>query len=101
VNIDEKEVTEKLKNLPGVTAIHDLHIWTMDSEYHVLTVHLVLGESQDIAQQQKIRSDAHGLLKEMGIQHATIEIEYAGEICEWCEIETFGSSFTPVISEDF
>jgi cobalt-zinc-cadmium efflux system protein len=84
-NIDEKEVIEKLKKLPGVSGIHDLHIWTMDSEYHILTVHLVLEESHDIVQQQKIRSDAHGLLKEMGIQHATIEIEYTNENCEWCE----------------
>jgi cobalt-zinc-cadmium efflux system protein len=84
-NIDEKEVAERLKNLPGVKDIHDLHIWTMDSEYHVLTVHLVLDEQQDIAQQQKTRSDAHLLLKTMDIQHATIEIEYTNENCEWCE----------------
>ncbi|MDR2087323.1 MAG: cation diffusion facilitator family transporter, partial [Dysgonamonadaceae bacterium] len=62
-NIDEKEVAGKLKNLPGVNDIHDLHIWTMDSEYHVLSVHLVLDEPQDIAKQQQIRSQAHGLLK--------------------------------------
>jgi cobalt-zinc-cadmium efflux system protein len=57
----------------------------MDSEYHVLTVHLVLEGPQNTIQQQKTRSSAHLLLKEMGIQHATIEIEYVGENCEWCD----------------
>ncbi|MDR1525934.1 MAG: cation diffusion facilitator family transporter [Tannerella sp.] len=85
--IDEKEIAGKLKSLPGVADIHDLHIWTMDSEYNVLTVHLVLDEPQDIAGQQKIRSEAHLLLKSMDIQHATVEIEYADENCEWCETE--------------
>ncbi|MDR2362726.1 MAG: cation diffusion facilitator family transporter [Prevotellaceae bacterium] len=84
-NVDEKRIAEKLKNLPGVTDIHDLHIWTMDSEYHVLTVHLVLNEPQNIATQQQIRATAHLLLKEMNIRHSTIEIEYTDEHCEWCE----------------
>jgi cobalt-zinc-cadmium efflux system protein len=82
-NIDEKEVAGKLKSLPGVCGIHDLHIWTMDSEYHVLSVHLVLNELREIAQQQETRRNAHRVLKEMGIQHATVEIECADEICEW------------------
>ncbi|MDR2681301.1 MAG: cation diffusion facilitator family transporter [Tannerella sp.] len=86
-HINEKEIAGKLKNLPGVTDIHDLHIWTMDSEYTVLTVHLVLGEPRDIAGQQKIRSETHLLLKDMGIHHSTVEIEYADENCEWCETE--------------
>jgi cobalt-zinc-cadmium efflux system protein len=86
-NVDEKEIAGKLKNLPGVTDIHDLHIWTMDSEYNVLTVHLIIDEPQGIARQQQIRSETHLLLKGMGIQHSTIEIEYADENCEWCETE--------------
>jgi cobalt-zinc-cadmium efflux system protein len=84
-NIDEKEIAEKLKDLPGVEDIHYLHIWTMDSEYNVLTVHLVLDMSNGIVEQQKVRLDAHLLLKNLGIQHATIEIESADENCEWCE----------------
>ncbi|MDR1681529.1 MAG: cation diffusion facilitator family transporter [Prevotellaceae bacterium] len=84
-NIDEKAIAGKLKSLPGVADIHDLHIWTMDSEYHVLTVHLVLNAPQSIAAQQQIRAQAHLLLKEMNIRHSTIEIEYIDERCEWCE----------------
>ncbi|MDR0874366.1 MAG: cation diffusion facilitator family transporter [Prevotellaceae bacterium] len=84
-NINEKKISEKLLTLPNVKEIHDLHIWTMDSEYNVLTVHLVLTTETDISEQQKLRCEAHNLLKSIGIEHATIEIEYDGEACEWCE----------------
>ena len=86
--IDEKEIREKLMILPGIKDIHDLHIWTMDSEYNILTVHLVLKEKKGIEEQQGIRAQARSLLKENDIQHATIEIEYESESCEWCENET-------------
>lgn len=86
-DINEKEIKEKLMQLPDIKNIHDLHIWTMDSEYNILTVHLVLKEKQGVEEQQKIRTLAHNLLKENGVQHATIEIEYDDEACEWCEAE--------------
>jgi hypothetical protein len=44
----------------------------MDSEYPVLSVHLVLDEPKDIAKQQQIRSEDHNLLKAMGIQATNI-----------------------------
>lgn len=84
-NIDETKIKEELLLLHDVHDIHDLHIWSMDSEYTVLTVHLVLNEKQSLEKQQEIRSKAHLLLKQLGIQHATIEIEYENEVCEWCE----------------
>src|ERR1700759_4550438 len=35
--IDYDEVTRALKALPGVTALHDLHIWPMSTTETVLT----------------------------------------------------------------
>lgn len=84
-NVDEKQVEKILLDISGVESIHDLHIWTMDSEYNVLTVHLVLKEEDSLLKQQEVRAQAHELLESLGIQHATIEIEYTGEPCTWCE----------------
>lgn len=84
--VDEQQIASKLLEIPEVTAIHDLHIWTMDSEYNVLTVHLVLKAGEDnLQKQQEVRAKAHELLETLGIQHATIEMEYEGEQCSWCE----------------
>ena len=41
-NVDQEQVAEFLKTWPGVTAIHDLHIWSMSTTEAALTVHLVI-----------------------------------------------------------
>lgn len=84
-NVDEADLRESLLGLSPVRTLHDLHIWTMDSEYLVLTVHLVLPDSITENERQALRAAAHKVLKSKGIQHATIEMETLSENCEWCE----------------
>lgn len=83
--VNEEDLRESLRNLKPVKDLHDLHIWTMDSEYLVLTVHLVLPDATTEKERQALRAAAHELLKTKGIQHATIEMESVSENCEWCE----------------
>jgi len=87
-NVDETAITKKLLEMEKVESLHDFHLWTMDSEYMVLTVHLVVDPTIKKEELQALRAAAHLLLKNMGIQHSTIEIESATESCEWCEDET-------------
>lgn len=83
--VDEASLRDSLLALRPVIDLHDLHIWTMDSEYLVLTVHLVLPDASTENERQALRAAAHEMLKAKGIQHATIEMESASESCEWCE----------------
>ncbi|MCB0667226.1 MAG: cation transporter [Saprospiraceae bacterium] len=80
-DIDLQEIEEYFCGLPKITDFHDLHIWTMDGEYHVLTVHLVLEKELDQATlfelKSKIRKDLHNL----NIEHATLEFESKDEDC--------------------
>ena len=83
-NIDETMVRKTLLALPQVNDLHDLHIWSLDSEFMVLTVHLVVEDNIQKEEQKALRAAAHIKLKELDIQHSTIEIENASEVCEWC-----------------
>ena len=71
--IDPHAVESYLAGLPGVTAVHDLHIWAMSTTEVALTVHLVMAEQP--------RNDVflHGVCDELrerfGIGHATTQIE--------------------------
>lgn len=80
-DINLQEVEEYFSGLPKITDFHDLHIWTMDGEYHVLTVHLVLEKELDQATlfelKSRIRKDLHNL----NIEHATLEFESKDEDC--------------------
>ena len=40
--IDEMSLRNRLESIPGVVSLHDLHIWSMDGSYNILSVHLVV-----------------------------------------------------------
>ena len=68
-----EEVSTYLKLQPGVTALHDLHIWPMSTTETALTCHLVMpgGHPGDAV----LAELAHELLERFGIGHATIQVE--------------------------
>jgi cobalt-zinc-cadmium efflux system protein len=78
--IDESAVRALLTGLPGVTAVHDLHIWPMSTTETALTAHLVIpnGHPGD----GFLHDLAHRLDHDFGIAHATIQVETAlGDDC--------------------
>lgn len=79
-HIDEAAVRTHLASLPGVTAVHDLHIWPMSTTEAALTAHLVIpsGHPGDAF----LRSLAHDLAHAHGIAHATVQVETSRENCE-------------------
>jgi cobalt-zinc-cadmium efflux system protein len=79
--VDAAAVRAHLAGLPGVTALHDLHIWGMSTTETALTCHLVMpgGHPGDAA----LNTIAQELHARFGIEHATIQIELADtdQIC--------------------
>lgn len=81
-NLDMSGIETLLLSVDNVQSIHDLHIWTMDGEYNIMTVHAVTHPNSDIpALKQALKS----VLKEVGVHHPTIEIETAEDYCEFEE----------------
>lgn len=79
-DFDEQAVTEALHKLPHVVGSHDQHAWTLDGEYTVLTVHLIV-DTADAAERSAIMAEAKQALHVLGIDHATIELELPGDDC--------------------
>ena len=77
--IDEPAVRAFLSALPGVTAVHDLHIWPMSTTETALTAHLVMpgGYPGDTF----LRDLAHELGHDFGIEHATVQVEVGEGDC--------------------
>lgn len=73
--IDEAAVRGCLAALPGVTEVHDLHIWGMSTTDVALTAHLVKPEIQD--EDWLIAGACRELHDRFGIEHATLQIERA------------------------
>lgn len=71
--IDPAAVRAYLAELPGVTAVHDLHIWAMSTTETALTVHLVKPTvDNDDALLEAIREE---LAHRFSIEHTTVQIE--------------------------
>jgi cobalt-zinc-cadmium efflux system protein len=65
-------VRDWLLALPGVTEVHDLHIWALSTTETALTAHLVYaGEPED----RRPHDLAAELRRRFGIGHATVQIE--------------------------
>jgi len=71
--IDRDAVKTYLASLPGVTEVHDLHIWAMSTTETALTVHLVRPNAG--LDDRLLNDTCHTLEHRFGIHHATIQIE--------------------------
>ncbi|MBL7950288.1 MAG: cation transporter [Flavobacteriales bacterium] len=79
-NLDMQAVRSKLMTIPHVTDLHDQHTWTLDGSFIIHTVHLVVADV-DLKLALETKASARKALQEMGIHHATIELEWADEQC--------------------
>ena len=79
--VDITDISSHLENFEGVENVHDLHVWSVDGNYNVLTVHVVLNNSLEMGKLAELKSQIRDSLKAKGIEHATIEFETADERC--------------------
>jgi cobalt-zinc-cadmium efflux system protein len=84
--IDPEAVKTYLSDLPGVTGVHDLHIWAMSTSETALTVHLVKPNARD--DDALIEQASRELHDRFGIEHITIqwerrpELDHCGSSCQ-------------------
>lgn len=72
-HIDHAGIRHYLKAIPGVTAVHDLHIWGLSTKEVALTAHLIMPNNKLTDEDfKKINAE---LKHQFRIDHATIQIE--------------------------
>lgn len=80
-NISIENIQQEIKKLPAISGIHDCHAWTMDGQYHVLTIHIVLDKDYRLSELLEIKQQVKTIVKMEGINHVTIEFENQSEDC--------------------
>jgi cobalt-zinc-cadmium efflux system protein len=71
-HIDPQAVHDCLAALPGVTQVHDLHIWAMGTAHVALTAHLVM--PQDQADDAFLHEATELLHDQFEITHVTLQV---------------------------
>ncbi|MCK5245705.1 cation transporter, partial [Candidatus Bipolaricaulota bacterium] len=77
----------EMSKIPGVMGVHHTHVWTQDGEHHVLSTHVLCDPDCSIRDCSSLRTTIKARLAEIGVPHATIEMEPAlgGDCPDACE----------------
>ncbi|MBW4049038.1 MAG: cation transporter [Proteobacteria bacterium] len=96
VGIDLTSVRAHLLTIPGIQALHDLHVWALSTSQASLTAHLVLGKGAPsidaiLEQAERMLHDA------FGITHVTLQIE-SEAFAATCELAAARQTACPGIA---
>ena len=74
-NADAETVAAHLRGLDPVKDIHDLHIWSLCSNYCALSAHVVVDENTTLAPDHILEEINAELQTHFGINHTTLQLE--------------------------
>lgn len=80
-----QQITETLNKIPEFKSFHHMHLWSLDGENHVLTLHVVLEERLNLESQRQLKTRLSNALSPFEISHTTVEFEFSDEPCRDAE----------------
>jgi cobalt-zinc-cadmium efflux system protein len=79
-DVDLEQLTATMADVPGVSGVHDLHVWSLSSDVRALSAHLVMSGHPTLEEAQKVGDQVKLTIGgPFGIAHSTLELE-----CEPC-----------------
>jgi cobalt-zinc-cadmium efflux system protein len=76
------QLTAAIVACSGVQDVHDLHVWSIGSEIHALSCHVLIADIPPSESERILRDVKFCLADRFHIHHTTIQFEHAG-----CEVE--------------
>ena len=70
------KVSDELNCVPGVIEVHDLHIWSLGSQDHALSCHVLIEDMPPSASESILRDVNQVLCDQFSIHHTTIQFEH-------------------------
>jgi cobalt-zinc-cadmium efflux system protein len=72
--LDADAVARTIVAVPGVTSVHDLHVWTITSGFDALSAHVLVGRGEDCHARR--RDVERVLASTFGITHTTLQVDH-------------------------
>jgi len=73
--VDVDEIINALTTIEQIKGVHDVHIWSICSNVHLMTAH-ILADDVKVSQAEQITEEASTMLKKFGIAHTTFQFEH-------------------------
>jgi cobalt-zinc-cadmium efflux system protein len=78
--MDLARIAETIAAIEGVLQVHDLHVWSLGSEWHALSCHIRVADIPLSASERILRQVNDAVRERFRIHHTTIQLEH--EECE-------------------
>lgn len=74
-NIIVEDIAQAILKIDGVQGVHDLHIWSITSNMHALTAHIVVDGNKTVYEAEALLHKVEHMLEHKDIHHATLQVE--------------------------
>lgn len=76
-----QQISAQLAELDFIKGIHHMHLWSLDGEQHVLTMHVEIAMPPSPELQITYKQQIAKVLAPYHLSHTTVEFEMSGEAC--------------------
>ncbi len=84
-SVPDKGLAERIRQamleIESVDNAHDLRLWSLDGEQHVMSVHLTLHQQMNSLDQVALKTKIAKVLEPFELSHTTVELEWPQENC--------------------
>lgn len=74
-SVNMEEIVQTILQVDGVQDVHDVHIWSITSNYNALTAHIVVDGSMDVYGTEALIHKIEHMLEHKDIKHVTLQVE--------------------------
>jgi len=78
-DVNVHEIQNLALKIEGVREVNDLHVWSLDGEFNIASLHVFYVTEFDLGKSEWLKSEIRKLFAEKGIEHVTIELEAPGK----------------------
>lgn len=79
-HLDSGAVSQALRAVPGVSDVHDVHLWTITTGMEAMSGHIVI---EDLARSSAVLASLQGVLTgRFSIRHSTLQLEPREHVCQ-------------------
>jgi cobalt-zinc-cadmium efflux system protein len=72
-----EEIATAIRSHPGVTGLHDLHVWELGTDFPALSAHVIVNRDEDC---HRVRRELEELLHDrFHVEHTTLQVEHTSD----------------------
>lgn len=81
-DVNLPQIESNLRAVEGVQSVHNVRVWSLDGEHHVLSAHLVVDPNTDAPALQRIKAASRAALADLHLDDSAIQLDFGDADCD-------------------